>query len=517
MNVKFKKQICIAAVITMLSSNTVMAAETIKMPADVKEKIMQEVKFVLDDTNYIVGNETKKADTAPYIKNGRAMMPIRYAAEAVGVNSDDVKWDEETKTVTIFKGDHIIQLTVGSDLIVVDGKKIKMDTAAEIKDGRMMLPVSFIARALGTEVEWNSVTRTITILSEKRNKSSKEKVEESVLTWDYTYEDLLNQALKNSRELKKAEMNVERTEIVKDELDDGIKGVPISIDTGSKALQINGGYQQIEGTKVALRIAKKQIEMTKDTIAYNVKSAYYDVLKNEDNKTVAKLAVDLANQSRKHAQLKYAQGLVSELEKKQVERNYEETKKIYDMAIKELEKAYEKLNDLVGFDAKQRYQLKEDIAFEEVSEENVDVHIQRAIAESPAIWALEQNIDLADLGVKLYVFNAGQEPYDAKEIDVKTAEIDLASAKQAYDQSLRNLYISLNQLKDQYETHKIALDKAVDDLKVAKVSMEIGNMLPIDVQRASLQLENTKKQLREVIMNYNQTAMAYEKLWIAAP
>lgn len=510
---------CVVAVTAMFSSNAAIAAETIKMPADVVEKTVEEVKFVIDDTNYIIGNETKKADTAPYIKNGRTMMPVRYAVEAVGINSDDVKWDEEAKTVTIFKGDQIIQLTIGSDLLVVDGNRIKMDATAEIKDGRTMLPVSSIAKALGIEVKWNSMTKTITIYVEKKNKGEEKEAEvDADPLWDYAYEDLLNKALANSRELKKAEFEVERTESMRDNAKDMSNYIPLGNPPGpGMEADANQTYQMFKGQDFQHRMAKKQVDITKDTLAYNLKNAYYDVLESEDNKKIAKLAVDVESQNYKHAGLKYTQGLVSELEKKQAERNYEEAKKKYDMAVKELEKKYEKLNDFAGIDVKARYALKDDLAFQPIAQEDVDVHIRSVIAESPVIWALEQKIDLADLGLKLYVFNAGLESYDVKEINIKKAEIDLNSAKQTYDQSLRNLYTSLNQLKDQYETNKIALDKAKDDLRVAKVNVELGKMLPIDVQKATLQLEKTKKQLRDTIRNYNIRAMAYEKLWIAAP
>ena len=54
-------------------------------------------------------------------------------------------------------------MTIGSNVLYVNGTAISMDTVAEIKDGRTMLPVSFVAKALGAEVTWDAATRTVTV------------------------------------------------------------------------------------------------------------------------------------------------------------------------------------------------------------------------------------------------------------------------------------------------------------------------------------------------------------------
>lgn len=47
--------------------------------------------------------------------------------------------------------------------IVVDGKVIQTDVAPEVKNGRTMVPIRFIAEALGCEVEWEQATQTVKI------------------------------------------------------------------------------------------------------------------------------------------------------------------------------------------------------------------------------------------------------------------------------------------------------------------------------------------------------------------
>ncbi|OEH85478.1 hypothetical protein BHU72_05170 [Desulfuribacillus stibiiarsenatis] len=119
--------------------------------------------FVVDSKNYTVNGVTKTMDVAPFIQNGRTMLPVRFVAEALGVSEDNIIWNASTKQVTIMKGDRIAQLTIGSDTLLVNGVTVKMDTVASTKDGRTVLPVRFVAQALGANIDWDAATRTVSV------------------------------------------------------------------------------------------------------------------------------------------------------------------------------------------------------------------------------------------------------------------------------------------------------------------------------------------------------------------
>lgn len=121
------------------------------------------VVFTVDNTKYTVNGVEKTADVAPYIKDGRTFLPVRYVAEALGVSSDNILWDAATKTVTLFKGDRVVKLKIGSKVLYVNGTAINMDVAPEIKDGRTMLPLRWVGTALGVTVEWDEEARTVTV------------------------------------------------------------------------------------------------------------------------------------------------------------------------------------------------------------------------------------------------------------------------------------------------------------------------------------------------------------------
>ena len=103
-------------------------------------------------------------DVAPYIKEGRTMLPVRYVAEGLGF---DVEWIESTRTVVLLDGTTKVEIPVDTDKIIVNGTVYTGDVKPEIKKGRTMLSIANIARALGLQdgkdIIWNDKSKTVTI------------------------------------------------------------------------------------------------------------------------------------------------------------------------------------------------------------------------------------------------------------------------------------------------------------------------------------------------------------------
>ncbi|MGB9792141.1 MAG: copper amine oxidase N-terminal domain-containing protein [Thermacetogeniaceae bacterium] len=117
----------------------------------------------IGDPTITINGVAKTMEAAPYIKDGRTFIPVRYAANAVGVSDDNILWDGASKKVTILKGDRVVQMTIGSNVMTINGAAITMDVAPEIVAGRTMLPVRFVAQALGANITWDEATQTVTI------------------------------------------------------------------------------------------------------------------------------------------------------------------------------------------------------------------------------------------------------------------------------------------------------------------------------------------------------------------
>ncbi|WP_161568209.1 stalk domain-containing protein [Anaerobacillus alkaliphilus] len=115
--------------------------------------------FVNQKEVYVNWNKLVLSD-APYLKNQRTLVPLRFISETLGAT---VHWDPESKTVTIHYGGKKIELQEGSRTVRLNGKATTIDVAPEIKNGRTFVPLRFISENLGARVDYWPSNQQITI------------------------------------------------------------------------------------------------------------------------------------------------------------------------------------------------------------------------------------------------------------------------------------------------------------------------------------------------------------------
>ncbi|MGR6764388.1 copper amine oxidase N-terminal domain-containing protein [Paenibacillus sp. T2-29] len=119
--------------------------------------------FTLGSTSYTVNGETKTADVAAYAQNGRTYLPVRYAAEALGVSPQNILFDKATSTVTLIKGDTVAQIKLNTNLLTVNGTVIRMDVKAVTNKNRTVLPISWVGKALNASINYDATAKTVTV------------------------------------------------------------------------------------------------------------------------------------------------------------------------------------------------------------------------------------------------------------------------------------------------------------------------------------------------------------------
>jgi uncharacterized lipoprotein YddW (UPF0748 family) len=105
-------------------------------------------------------NKTFLMDTAPFIKDNRTFVPIRFVSENLGAK---VQWNGEKREVKIEDGATEIVMTIGKYEFIANGSVKKMDTAPFIKDDRTFVPIRFVSENLGAKVQWNGEKREVKI------------------------------------------------------------------------------------------------------------------------------------------------------------------------------------------------------------------------------------------------------------------------------------------------------------------------------------------------------------------
>jgi len=105
-------------------------------------------------------------DAVPEVPGaGRTFLPIRPVVESLG---GQISWFETDRRVEIRSGENNIVLWLGNPNALVNGQPVQIDQEAGVvpyvSRGRTMLPLRFVAEALGAKVFWSWKTQGITIV-----------------------------------------------------------------------------------------------------------------------------------------------------------------------------------------------------------------------------------------------------------------------------------------------------------------------------------------------------------------
>ena len=129
--------------------------------------------FTIDSKDRYEVNGVKKQlstmDVAPFIQDGRTMLPVRYIAEAIGA---EVNYDPKTRIATFQKNQFVVTLNIDKNVMYVNGSPVQLYTKPTNVEGRIFLPLVNVAQAFGLKQDgqtrgniiWNQEKKTVTIL-----------------------------------------------------------------------------------------------------------------------------------------------------------------------------------------------------------------------------------------------------------------------------------------------------------------------------------------------------------------
>jgi hypothetical protein len=108
--------------------------------------------------NVIVNGQPMSFDQPPIVRAGRVFVPLRGVFEQLGAavvySNGQINATAHGRTVS---------LTIGSLQATVNGQPETLDVAPFLVGERTLVPLRFIATALGAGVNWNDSTSTVTI------------------------------------------------------------------------------------------------------------------------------------------------------------------------------------------------------------------------------------------------------------------------------------------------------------------------------------------------------------------
>ena len=109
------------------------------------------------------GNPITFSRAQPVEVHGSVLVPLRGVFEALGANVD---YDSATSTITARGTGRLVVLVIGASSATINGQTQPLSQPAQVVNGTTLVPLRFVAEALGDYVEWVADTHMVQIQRE---------------------------------------------------------------------------------------------------------------------------------------------------------------------------------------------------------------------------------------------------------------------------------------------------------------------------------------------------------------
>lgn len=342
-----------------------------------------------------------------------------------------------------------------------------------------------------------------------------------------TYNRAVELAIKNSTELKNARESELQAEEIREKLANlrRISGfTPVGpgydlADAADRELLL-----KFTAADTAWRMAAKQVEILEETIAFQVRSAYDEVLQNTAGLEKADRALAFAATKLYQTEIKTRLGVESRFNRENARSSYAAEKEQRERLACQLDEAYTNLNKLLGLEPGARPKLQEHDPPSWLGEEHgsttglgetgLERHLALVLHDHPYIWLQEQKAAQAERELSLYTYNIEAPPYKVVASAVQQEKNNLYALKEEVRKGVRSLYYQLQGLESQYKALEASLVQAENALRAVQLRFKLGMAVPLEIEQAELALLEIKSGMQDLARAYGQLKMLYEKPWV---
>lgn len=108
------------------------------------------------------GNPVAFNGVQPMAVNGTVLVPLRGVFESLGATVD---YDASNRTVIGSRGSRYVRLPLSSNTATINGNPVPLSEPARVVNGTTLVPLRFVAEALGSNVQWLQASNTVEISS----------------------------------------------------------------------------------------------------------------------------------------------------------------------------------------------------------------------------------------------------------------------------------------------------------------------------------------------------------------
>lgn len=330
-------------------------------------------------------------------------------------------------------------------------------------------------------------------------------------------QEAIQMALDYDKGLKRAELEIDRTEIIRDKRQEAISFTPVL--GGSYSQEVEVSWYNLLMADLSWRASKKDYEAKRDSIVLEVCKRYWNVQTAKSKVMLQERLKEQALLNLKNARAGVEVGTLAKSMLSIYEAQYQQAVKNYEKSMYELEDAYNALNQLIGLEPSARMELVDEVKFEPLKVDNLEAEVSRVLAQDPSrVWLARQNIDLKNWQLNMTQLGTGTQtggytPYEAKKKELEQAELDYASAKEGMAKLTRTIYYQAKQVEEGYAAALEALKMAEEKLRIERAKYEVGISTKVDLVAAEVAVVQAKQTLDELVRNHAYLKLAFEKPW----
>lgn len=323
--------------------------------------------------------------------------------------------------------------------------------------------------------------------------------------------EAISRALLNSKEVRKAEKEIDRTEALKEHADAQLDYIP-TYATGTALVEIP--WANMLAADLTWQMSKKSADAAVDATALGTCDKYWDVLRASEKVEAARLGVQSADHQRAISMLSRSVGIISPFNLEQVNLKLTEAEVNLATAENDLENAYAVFNQAIGLNPWDRPVLTDDeIVFKPLEIENLQREISRVKATSPSLWLAREKVTMQKYLKDMMLYTGEYRPYQARKMEYEQAELDAMSAEQLYETIVRNLYYTILSLEESAQIAGEAVQLAEESLRLTKLRYDLGMAIKADVTQAEQELAQARSNYNELVVQHNYMKLAFEKPW----
>lgn len=320
-----------------------------------------------------------------------------------------------------------------------------------------------------------------------------------------TLEDALQIAYGNNPDLRKADLELEKAQILRDDTRKALDWIPTGGLIYPETQQVFNAYQQAE---IGLATAKKAQASEKDRITQEVITAYTKVLKDFNTMESTRLTLEDLEHQKRIAGMSMGLGLISEMDYQQLESGIKQAEEGYKAAQAAYEGSMASLRYLLGQNASWNPVLSSRAILGTYSRNELSVELSRGTSESILVWTKKALLDIEESKKTWILPNTSS---DMKKVDLHMAEINYEQAKRDAKATIEGLYHGIDAIEGRIQAAESALATAQKDLEIAQLKYDIGaiprysmtgtdslSAAEVAAETAKMDLENLKADLAQM-------------------